>query len=133
MSAKSKSPPDPIRVTTPAIPSSIAPLRQRVESFASACGACRDRVADIKLAVSEAVTNAVKYAYGSGGRGEVELSAAVAEDGVLEIGIGDKGRWHQGKSSGLGFGLPLIARLADDMAIKQNDSGTVVQMRFALD
>lgn len=132
MSGKSKSCPDPISVTIPATPTSIAPLRQRVGGFASACGVCRDRVADITLAVSEAVTNVVKYAYGSGGKGVVELTAAMAEDGTLEIGVGDKGRWHQGESSGLGLGLPLIARLADDMSIRKGDSGTVVQMRFAL-
>jgi serine/threonine-protein kinase RsbW len=132
MSAKSKSPPDPISVTIPATPTSIGPLRQRVGSFASACGVCRDRVADITLAVSEAVTNVVKYAYGSDGRGVVELTAAVAEDGALEIGVADKGRWHQGESSGLGLGLPLIERLADGMSIKEDDSGTVVRMRFAL-
>lgn len=127
-----KSHPRPISVTTPAVPSSIAPLRRRVGSFACACGACRERVADITLAVSEAVTNVVKYAYGSDGKGVVELSAGVAEDGALEIGVGDKGRWHKGESSGLGFGLPLIARLSDGVRISQDDSGTVVQMRFAL-
>jgi anti-sigma regulatory factor (Ser/Thr protein kinase) len=93
---------------------------------------CRGRVADITLAVSEAVTNVVKYAYGSDGKGVVELSAAVAEDGALEIGIGDKGRWHEGESSGLGFGLPLIARLSDGVRISRDGNGTVVQMRFAL-
>jgi serine/threonine-protein kinase RsbW len=121
----------PISVTTPAIPSSIAPLRGQVGSFASASGACPDLVADIKLAVSEAVTNAVKHAYGADNRGAVELSAAVAEDGALEIGIEDQGRWDMGRSSGLGLGLPLIARLSDGMAIRQSDSGTVVEMRFA--
>jgi anti-sigma regulatory factor (Ser/Thr protein kinase) len=127
-----KSHPQPISVTIPAIPSSIGPLRRQAGSFASASGACREHVADISLAVSEAVTNVVKYAYGPDGKGVVELSAEVAEDGALEIGIGDQGRWHEGESSGLGFGLPLIARLSDGVRISQDNSGTVVQMRFAL-
>jgi anti-sigma regulatory factor (Ser/Thr protein kinase) len=62
----------------------------------------------------------------------VELSAAVTEDGALEIGIGDKGRWYEGESSGLGLGLPLIARLSDEVRISQDANGTVVQMWFAL-
>ena len=41
------------------------------------CGAERPVVADVPLAVSEAATNVVKYAYGSDDEGVVELSAAV--------------------------------------------------------
>jgi serine/threonine-protein kinase RsbW len=124
--------PEPISVVKPAEPDSIGPLRHRAAEFAAASGAGKEVVADVMLAVSEAATNVVKYAYESRGEGEVELSAAV-KNGWLEIGVGDNGReWFEGESDGLGLGVTIIARLCESLRIVQEGAGTKVQMRFAL-
>jgi len=124
--------PRPLNVVKPAEPGVIGPLRRQAAEFAAASGAGKDLVADVMLAVSEAATNVVKYAYEKQGEGVVEMSAAV-NGGWLEIGIGDRGnKWFEGESTGLGLGVTIIARLCESLKIVQEGTGTKVQMRFAL-
>jgi anti-sigma regulatory factor (Ser/Thr protein kinase) len=107
-------------------------MRRDATAFASANGASEELAFDIALVVSEAVTNAVKYAYDSGREGEVELTAAV-DNGFLEIAVRDSGAgFGSGSSDGLGLGLSIIARLSAEMTVLQAGDGTEVRMRFAL-
>jgi anti-sigma regulatory factor (Ser/Thr protein kinase) len=121
-----------LALSQPAIPVAVAALRHEASLFAAAHGAGKRLAGDVALAVSEAVTNAVKYAYGPDGEGRVQLAAAVA-DGWLEIRVSDRGRGFQpGRSDGLGLGLSLIADLAAEMTVVQGPEGTEIRMRFAL-
>ena len=121
-----------MNLTLPAEPASVPTFRRRASQFAAAQGVGEDVVADVALAVSEAVTNAVKYAKVSGAEGRVELSAA-ASDGWLEVKVRDHGEgFGKGSSDGLGLGLAIIARLCADLKIVQEGDGTEVQMRFPL-
>lgn len=107
-------------------------LRHRAVAFAREHGARPEVVADVALAVSEAVTNAVKYAYDAEVAGTVELSASVRKP-WLEIRIRDAGTgFGRGSNDGLGLGLSIIARLCADMKIVQEGDGTEVRMRFPL-
>lgn len=120
-----------VKLVTPAEPATVAALRHRAAGFARENGAGESMAADVALAVSEAVTNVVKYAYGASG-GTVELSAS-AERGWLEIRVRDEGEgFVPGPNSGLGLGLTLIAGLCTDLAISQESTGTEVRMRWAL-
>jgi serine/threonine-protein kinase RsbW/stage II sporulation protein AB (anti-sigma F factor) len=108
--------------------------RRAVTAIASAAGAGGERLDEIRLAVSEALTNAVIHAYRDGQTGAFNVTAAVASD-ELWVLIGDDGRgmhaWND--SRGLGIGLSLISGLSDDFAIVARASGgTEVQMRFDL-
>lgn len=125
------SPPE-IKLQFPSEPASVTKLRHRAAAFAAEQGADDRLVADVNLAVSEAVTNAVKYAEGAGDRGDLEFSAT-ARDRWLELRLTDKGEsFGKGSSDGLGLGLTIIARLCDDLKIVQEGAGTTVLMRFAL-
>lgn len=107
-------------------------FRRRASQFAAEQGVGQDVVADVALAVSEAVTNAVKYAKVSEAEGVVELSAATS-DGWLEVKVRDYGEgFGKGSSDGLGLGLAIIARLCSDLKIIQEGDGTEVRMRFPL-
>lgn len=118
--------------TLPAEPASVTALRHCAAAFAKEHGAGPEVVADVALAVSEAVTNAVKYAYEAEVTGTVELSASVRKP-WLEICIRDSGTgFGRGSSDGLGLGLSIIARLCADMKIVQEGDGTEVRMRFPL-
>jgi len=121
-----------LNLTLPAEPASVPAFRRQASQFAAEQGVGQDVVADVALAVSEAVTNAVKYAKVSGAKGVVELSAA-ASDGWLEVKVRDHGEgFGKGSSDGLGLGLAIIARLCSDLKIIQEGDGTEVQMRFPL-
>jgi serine/threonine-protein kinase RsbW len=117
-------------LTRPAVPETVPAFRHHAATFAAEHGAGPDLVNDVALAVTEAITNAVRYAYGPTGEGSVQLSAS-AEDGWLTLSIADRGRgFGPGRSNGLGLGLAIIAGLCDDLEIVQEGSGTQVQMRF---
>ena len=87
------------------------PSRSANEGFARAAAACfaarldptLDEVADIKTAVSEAVTNAIVHAYPDR-LGTIELRLQVLEGGELEIRVKDKG-----------VGIPDIARAREPL------------------
>ena len=74
------------------------PSRSVNEGFArSALSACAaqadptlDELADVKTAVSEAVTNCIVHAYANT-IGPITLTAALYEDGTLRVAVADKG------------------------------------------
>lgn len=118
----------------PAVPEAVPLARRALAAVAAAAGAAGDRLDEIRLAVSEALTNAVVHAYRGDEAGRLHVTAAVAAD-ELWVLIGDDGRglhaWND--SQGLGIGLSLISGLSDDFSIVTRGSGgTEVQMRFDL-
>jgi serine/threonine-protein kinase RsbW len=117
-----------------AVPETVPLARRALAAVAAAAGAAGERLDEIRLAVSEALTNVVLHAYRNGEVGRLHVTAAVASD-ELWVLIGDDGRglhaWND--SQGLGIGLSLISGLSDDFAIVTRASGgTEVQMRFDL-
>lgn len=129
-----QAPPLYLSQSCPAVASSVRWARKAVVEFALAAGVHGQRLEDVRLAVSEAVTNAVAYAY-DGSPGDVHMIAAVV-CGELWIVIADDGNGMRARSSetrGLGLGLGLIARLSDALTILTRSSGGVeVRMRFDL-
>ena len=122
------------RWTAPAAPAHISRLRNAVAAFAQEAGLSNERAADVRLAVSEALTNAVVHAYREGDEGEIEVSARTAAQ-RLEIKVQDRGRGIAPRpdSPGMGMGMPMIAALATDSDISaRQGGGTVVTMHFAL-
>ena len=105
--------------------------RRAVADFARAAGADSRQIDSVRLASSEAITNAVTHAYRNGS-GRVYVTAAVAE-GELWILIADDGCGLEPRTDrpGLGLGLGLISQVSDDLAIVPRASGgTEVRMRF---
>jgi serine/threonine-protein kinase RsbW len=124
----------PLNESYPAIAESVPLARRTLTAIAAAAGAAGERLHEIRLAVSEALTNAVVHAYRDGQPGRLHVTAAVTS-GELWVLIGDDGRgMHASNDScGLGIGLSLISGLSDDFAIMTRASGgTEVQMRFDL-
>jgi anti-sigma regulatory factor (Ser/Thr protein kinase) len=118
----------------PAVPEAVPMARRALAAVAAAAGAAEDRLDEIRLAVSEALTNAVVHAYRAGDAGRLHVTAAVASD-ELWVLIGDDGRGLHARNDrqGLGLGLSLISGLSDDLSIVTRASGgTEVQMRFDL-
>jgi len=125
---------DALNESYPAVAESVPLARRALTAVAARAGAGGDRLDEIRLAVSEALSNAVVHAYRNGKPGRIHITAAVAP-GELWVLIGDDGRgmhaWND--SEGLGIGLSLISGLSDDFAIVTRASGGVeVQMRFDL-
>jgi serine/threonine-protein kinase RsbW len=122
-----------LRETYEAKPSSVAAARTALAEFAADAGASDDQVDGVRLAASEAVTNAVLHAY-RGGPGQIQVTAALAER-ELWILVSDEGGGMQPRADrpGLGLGLGLISQVCDDMAIVPRSAGGIeVRILFKL-
>ena len=120
-----------LKVCHPGTADVVPSFRHAAVDFAAANGADADLCHDIALAVSEAVTNAVKHADAREDE-IISLTASVADD-WLEIRVIDRGAgFGNPDSDGLGLGLTIIARLAAHLTISQEGRGTELIMRFPL-
>lgn len=114
-----------------ASPSNIGLLRSQLAGLARQCGLDDRAVGDVKLAVSEAATNAYVHGY-RGGEGTIRVEADVG-DGELRIRVCDHGMGMRPRtdSPGLGLGLPVIASVAQRVEIVEDHPGTEVHMAFS--
>ena len=114
----------------PGTPLGVRMMRHEMAEMAAGCGMDADAVADVRLAVTEAATNAVMHAYADT-EGKLTVSA-IARDGELAIVIGDAGTgFVDGRDSpGLGVGLSIIATVARRLKIVSHPDGTEIHMAF---
>jgi len=115
----------------PARPENVAVVRHVLGAFADVFDLPEKTLADIRLAVTEACTNVVRHAYDEDG-GRLDVAVRPLAD-RLEIFVADEGRGIAPSTdrSGPGFGLPMIARLADAMEIDRTvDAGSRLAMTF---
>ncbi|TCP23831.1 serine/threonine-protein kinase RsbW [Scopulibacillus darangshiensis] len=134
---------DTIELTIPAKPEYVGIVRLTTSGVANRMGYSYDDIEDIKIAVSEACTNAVKHAYKDVENGQIAIRIECHTDRI-EIMVIDKGAsfdYQQvvGKLKPLdpnmsldqvnegGLGLFLIDTLMDDITIS-SESGIVVMM-----
>ena len=123
--------------------------RSANEGFARAAAACfaaqldptLDEVADIKTAVSEAVTNAIVHAYPDK-LGKIVMKLRILEGGILELTVRDWGRgidnvqqarqplFTTGGEERSGMGFTIMESFMDKLTVKSTPGkGTVVSMR----
>lgn len=116
-----------------ALPESVALLRTAVVEFANSAGVQDPPLGDVKLAVSEAVTNAVIHAYrNDDATGTVDVAADLGAD-ELRIVVSDHGAGfaRRDDSPGAGFGLLLMEAMADGVDFRPvQPRGTAVHMSF---
>ena len=107
-------------------------MRRDVAAFATRAGMAEQGVADIRLAVSEAATNAVVHAYREA-EGTLVVRARVdGHDLIVVVSDTGLGLVPRGDSPGLGLGMPLMASVTTSFSIVSTASGTEVHMTFAL-
>ncbi|PRZ11977.1 serine/threonine-protein kinase RsbW [Laceyella sediminis] len=133
---------DLVNLTIPAKPDYVGIARLAVSGIANRMGFSYDDIEDLKLAVSEACTNAVDHAY-CGGDGEIEVSCNIFSN-RLEIEVVDRGNSFNieeiEKRTGpievgptmnalreRGLGVFLMRSLMDHVDIK-GDNGVIVTM-----
>jgi serine/threonine-protein kinase RsbW len=122
-----------LSLTVRAEPESVPATRHALSEFAVEAGADGAKVDAVRLATSEALTNAVLHAYPEE-PGSVHITAALVAD-ELWVLIADDGRGLEPRTDrpGLGLGLGLISQVTDELAIvPRAGGGTEVRMRFDL-
>lgn len=121
----------------PAEPSSVGELRTRVTEYAARQDVADPPLEGLRLAVSEAVTNAVVHAYRDRPHGSVTASIDIdrpASRIVVHVTDDGQGMGPRPDSPGLGLGLPLIASVAAETTLLPGPGGigTDVRMSFAI-
>jgi anti-sigma regulatory factor (Ser/Thr protein kinase) len=96
-------------------------------------GFSAELVDSVRLAVSEALSNAVRHAYAER-RGPIELGALLEEERGVVIVVRDHGSGfaHTSPDPGTGLGLTLMESVSDTLEIAPvADGGTEVRMTFS--
>ena len=111
---------DESRLATPDV---IAPLRHAVADYAREAGIQGKRLDDVRLAVSEAVTNVVRHAY-RGEPGHVHLIARTVESELWVLVADDGcGLGVPSPDPGLGWGLAFITDACDEFTLAERAGG----------
>lgn len=112
-----------------------------IAAFAVQLSPTVSEIADIKTAVSEAVTNAIVHGY-EGTLGQVTLRASIQDKNLLAIEVQDHGKGIQDVPRAMepfytthpeqersGMGFAVMQTFMDDLVVEsQPGSGTVVRM-----
>jgi serine/threonine-protein kinase RsbW len=123
-----------MELALPARAENIAIVRHALGGFADAFAVPESKLADIRLAVTEACANVVVHAYPDDEEGTMEVLASM-QDGEMTVCVRDWGRGIRPRpdSPGLGLGLSLIAALAETVQLGHDDAEhTEVRMTFSL-
>ncbi|MCW3039946.1 MAG: putative anti-sigma regulatory factor, serine/threonine protein kinase [Solirubrobacterales bacterium] len=117
--------------------SAVSALRCAGVQFLRDHGVAEELAEDINLALSEAVSNAVLHAFRCQEQpGNVWVTITIASGGPIEVIVRDDGMGLSPRddSPGLGLGLSIISRLADQVEqdTPRDGPGCELRMRFRL-
>ena len=118
----------------PAVPVSVPSARGGLSAALVRHRLVGRRRDDVLLVLTEAATNAVWHAYRDTAPGPLYVNARLLGESLV-VTVADRGRWpgRRSPSPGLGLGLRLMRRLADELKISHDAAGvgTCVQATFA--
>lgn len=138
---------DYIEMKIPAKPDYIGVIRLTSSGIAERMGFSFEDIEDLKIAISEACTNAVQHAYKAHEKGEVVIGYGLYKD-RLEVMVADQGMSfdfrelrekirpydrHQDTGEFMregGLGLYLIEALMDEVKIHHTDGVTVFMTKY---
>ena len=122
-----------VELRMPPRPENLALARLALAGVGSLAGASDGEIADLKLAVTEACTNAILHAYGDGAAGDLVVryraGAGSVEIEVEDDGVGfdpDDPGARASEHGGEGMGLLIIRTLTDLLEIESDPSGSRV-------
>jgi anti-sigma regulatory factor (Ser/Thr protein kinase) len=123
-------------ISLPAEPERVRDAREFADAAAAAFGFDDDARFDIRLAASEAVTNAIQH--GSRSPDDTIKFSVIEEGRVLHFHVVDGGRFLPRIDCGdplpdRGRGLTFLARLMDEVCIGTDEPGTIVRFSKRLD
>jgi serine/threonine-protein kinase RsbW len=109
-------------------------VRSMVDGASRRLGLAEDDCYALKMAVNEAVTNAVEH--GATADSQVHVTVA-SEDGRLTVEVRDRGDFTPRLPAEEGFpprgrGLTLMAQLVDEVCVRAGDEGTRVRLSKAM-
>lgn len=137
---------DYIEMKVPGKPEFVGVIRLTISGIASRMGFSYDSIEDLKIAASEAITNAVQHAYKEDEEGDVLIGFGIYAN-RLEIMVSDHGTsfdfqktreeigpYHESLEVEFlregGLGLYLIESLMDEVKIHHKEGVTVLMTKY---
>lgn len=126
-----------VRLQIPAKPEYIAVARLALAGLLEPSGATEEALADLRLALTEAVTNSIRHAY-EGSRGLVEIAFGLSRT-HLEIEVRDDGAGFDPECPTTfegdelvegGLGIAIIRTLTDELEIESRPGVRGSRLRF---
>lgn len=130
-----------VRLEFQSLPENVSFARYCVGSFASQIDCTLEEIEEIKLVVSEAVSNSIIHGYESRTNEKVFVMVTIADDRCLEIMVEDSGKGiadiqqaleptYSSDETRMGLGFTFMKSFMDDMeVISSPGEGTIVKMR----
>ncbi len=124
---------DTVELRIDARPENLALARLALAGVAARAGAPDEVVADLKLAVTEACTNAIQHAYRDSGESDEIVVRYTVGRGVLAIEVADSGAGFETDATvhertrneeNQGLGLMIIGELTDELTVTSGSSGS---------
>jgi serine/threonine-protein kinase RsbW len=127
-----------VRLRIPAKPEYIALGRLALTGLAQARGLDSDTMGDLKLALTEAVSNSVRHAYDSSGEGQVEIRYELRSDRITVEVVDDGDGFDPDEAPSFdgdelsegGLGIAIIRTIADDVEIESRPGVRGSRLRF---
>jgi serine/threonine-protein kinase RsbW len=127
-----------VRLRIPAKPEYIALGRLALTGLAQARAVDSDALADLKLALTEAVSNSVRHAYSGAGEGHVDIRYELHGDRICIEVVDDGHGFDPEESPALegddlsegGLGIAIIRTLADEVDIQSHPGVRGSRLRF---
>ncbi len=137
---------DYVELKVPAKAQYVGVTRLTISGLASRLGFTFDEIEDLKIASSEAVTNAVEHAYADDEDGEIIVGCALFED-KIEIMVADRGQsfdfeetkknvgpYNEGEEIEFiregGLGLYLMESLMDEVKVHREEGVTILMTKY---
>jgi serine/threonine-protein kinase RsbW len=127
-----------VRLRIPAKPEYIALGRLALTGLAQARGLDSDTMADLKLALTEAVSNSVRHAYAGEGEGHVDIRYELRADRICVEVVDDGAGFDPEESPSFegdelsegGLGIAIIRTIADEIEIESRPGARGSRLRF---
>ncbi|WP_054692804.1 anti-sigma F factor [Syntrophomonas palmitatica] len=130
-----------IRFEFPSLPENAALARTCVSSFAAQLNCTLEDIEEIKLVVSEAVSNCIIHGYENRSDGKIVIECSIDDNRSLEINIIDYGKGidnleqamqpaYSSVPSRMGLGFTFMKSFMDEMGVTSSPhEGTSVRLK----
>jgi serine/threonine-protein kinase RsbW len=132
--------PDTVELRMAPHPENLALARLALTGVGALAGASDAAVAELKLAVTEACTNAILHGYDGAPEGDLVVRYRVGT-AAIEVEIEDDGRGfdpddpgaNESSADGQGMGLMIIRAITSDVSIESDGTGSRISFVRRLD
>ncbi len=130
-----------VRFEFSSVAENVAFARSCVAAFASQLDCTLEEIEEIKLVVSEAVSNSIIHGYNNQANQKIEIMVSIRDDRTLEMIIKDYGEGiediekamepaYSSDGSRMGMGFTFMKSFTDELeVISKPGEGTSVQMK----